>query len=944
MDEELAHKVRNHSNLKHIIDIYYNSIKEACNETFKINRGNKRKIRGKSVPWWTPELTVMRKRVNALRRRYQRTYNNEQLREVRRNLYMDGNKQYQTKINTEKLKSWKEFCSATDGSNPWTAVYKIVARKLKGNNTLTTLRKEDGTYTVDTSDTLQYMLKHFFPQDSEQDDTERHKQLRRLTTEPMNTPEDIEFTTAEILNILQNFNPRKSPGEDGITSDILLYAFRMFPCFFTALYNKCLSDSIFPIRWKRSVIIPIIKHGKTETHSVTKYRPISLLNINGKILEKLMINRIEHHINSRKLFNVRQFGFMAQKSTVDAAMEMKSFVKRNLPQFGYIVLVSLDVKGAFDAAWWPTILNNLREMECPSNLYRLCQDYFKNRTASLSSNEYQTEKQVEKGCPQGSCCGPGLWNVLYNSMLNLQFTQRTEVIAFADDILIMTKGKSKLDVGNYCNQDLKKIELWANENKINFNDSKSKVLMITRKKKINNESINIYLNNKTLEQVDTLKYLGIYVDKKFRFDHHINQIHDKAISIFHTLSKAAKLKWGIGNKALHTIYMGAIQPILTYGAPVWGDALQIKTNLTKIQRVQRLFNIKITKAYRTISYEASCVLAGIQPIDITIQGIIKQYDSIHGDVNYDAPLTPSDWMHPAQIPQIQEAKEGTNYFLKIYTDGSKKEENVGAAAVIYKFDNIFLNLKYRLGGNCSNNQAEQLAVLKALQEIQNISNTSGEEKTAAIYSDSKVALALFQKNSKHNSIVEDILKTIKNLEQKQWTIHFKWVKAHIGDIGNEYADELAKEAAKDLNLHVIYNKIPKSLIKCRIRENGHQLWQNRWNATNKGAQCRLFFPYIKERLNIKIPITPQFTALISGHGKTNDYLHRFHIIDNPGCACGCPRQTANHMIYLCKEFRQQRTTLIADIYKNGGNWPVTNNELVTKHLKQFCKFINSMNL
>lgn len=944
MDEELAQKANAYTNVESLIETFYSSMHDACSRAYGVSRGKKLEVRGKSVPWWTPELTILRKRVNALRRRYQRTINNEQLRDERRNQYLEGNRQYRASINDTKLESWKKFCNATDGNNPWTALYKIAAGKLRGQSSLTTLQKEDGSYTEDTTSTLEYMMENFVPEDSEQYDTERHKELRRLTTEPMDTPDDMEFTTAEILAVLKNFNSKKSPGEDGITSDILLNAFRVFPRFFTTLYNKCLKSGTFPERWKRSVIVPIIKPGKEGSESVTKYRPISLLNISGKVLEKLMINRIEHHINSRNLLNTRQFGFRAQKSTVDAALAMKTFTENNLHSPGYIALISLDVKGAFDAAWWPSILNNLRELECPKNLYRLSKDYFNNRKASLSTNECQIEKQVMRGCPQGSCCGPVYWNILYNSLLNLDFTQRTEVIAFADDLLIMTKGKSILDVENFANQDLTKIESWAKANKIKFNESKSKVLVITRKKKPNNEMINIYLNNKSLEQVEILKYLGIYIDNKLKFDYHIDKVHDKALRLIHTLSKSAKLTWGLGNKALETIYRGAIEPILTYAAPVWGTALRKQRNLKKIQRIQRLFNIKVAKAYRTISYDASCVIAGIQPIDITIQGKIKLFNFMHEDIDYDAPLPPSDWIHPAESPHIKETEEDADYAIKIYTDGSKTRENVGAAAVIFQNNTLIRQLKYRLDGKCSNNQAEQLAILKALQELHNISDIPNEEKTAAIYSDSKVTLAILQNNKKHNSIAETTLKTLTTLERKQWRIKFSWVKAHVGIAGNELADKLAKAASEDDGIQSIYNKVPKSTIITLIQETGHQEWQNRWNSTDKGTVSKSFFPSIKERIKKKLPITPIFTAMVSGHGKTNVYLYRFHIIDDPKCTCNNPQQTVNHLIYECRDTRQQRSVLIDDIRRNGGNWPVTNQQLINQHMRAFCKYIHSIKL
>jgi len=120
------------------------------------------------------------------------------------------------------------------------------------------------------------------------------------------------------------------------------------------------------------------------------------------------------------------------------------------------VMVSLDVKGAFDAAWWPSILKKLRELKRPKNFYNLSASYFSNRKATLSINNYKTKKEVQRGCPQGSCCGPEFWNIIYNSLLNLKFNSRTKVIAFAVDLIVLTRGACKIETENYVNQDLKK--------------------------------------------------------------------------------------------------------------------------------------------------------------------------------------------------------------------------------------------------------------------------------------------------------------------------------------------------------------------------------------------------------------------------------------------------------------------------------------------------------
>mgnify|MGYP003623288889 FL=1 len=216
---------------------------------------------------------------------------------------------------------------------------------------------------------------------------------------------------------------------------------------------------------------------------------------------------------------------------------------------------------------------------------------------------------------------------MYNSLLNLCFSRHTKTIAFADDILLLTTGHTPTEAEVYANADLTKIEKWARDNKILFNDSKSKAMLITRKRKP--KQINIYLNNRKLAIVEHIKYLGIHFDHKLSFDNHIDNIARKSTTLIHMLGRTAKLTWGLGHKSLKTIYEGAIIPMIVYGAPVWGDALNKLANLRKLQRVQRLINIKMIKGYRTISFDTSCVIAGVPPIGVLIEEKIQLYRKKH---------------------------------------------------------------------------------------------------------------------------------------------------------------------------------------------------------------------------------------------------------------------------------------------------------------------------
>jgi hypothetical protein len=192
------------------------------------------------------------------------------------------------------------------------------------------------------------------------------------------------------------------------------------------------------------------------------------------------------------------------------------------------------------------------------------------------------------------------------------------------------------------------------------------------------------LKYKKLEQKEEIKYLGIYLDHKFNFNAHIDHTVAKLITLVHMLARTSKMQWGLGHKAHKTIYDGAVVPIITYGTPLWIEAIRKNRHLTKYKRIQILINIKIARAYRTISYDASCVIAGVRPIQITIQQNVKTYMSTKiNNLEYDAPLEVRHWRHPAELATIREVENGSTYTTEVYTDRSKIGDNVGAAGIIF---------------------------------------------------------------------------------------------------------------------------------------------------------------------------------------------------------------------------------------------------------------------
>jgi ribonuclease HI len=285
-----------------------------------------------------------------------------------------------------------------------------------------------------------------------------------------------------------------------------------------------------------------------------------------------------------------------------------------------------------------------------------------------------------------------------------------------------------------------------------------------------------------------MKYLGIILDHKFKFQEHIKYAVERCANLIHNLSKAAKMTWVIKHAAIATIYKGTILPLLTYGAPIWIEAMNYEHNRQNYIRVQRLINISMTKAYRTTSSEALCMLTGTTPIIIKLEEAVQRYKAKERTgickIELDHEVEFKNWPHPADIVTIEEVVRDEEATVCAYTVGSKQDQGVGSGAVIFKGSEMVAKVQLKLDKRCSNNQAEQLAILKALEAIESLNSHSINPRTATIFTDNRVSLDSLHNPNNHAFLVEEIRKKVASLENTEWKIKFSWVKARVGIYGN----------------------------------------------------------------------------------------------------------------------------------------------------------------
>jgi ribonuclease HI len=211
-----------------------------------------------------------------------------------------------------------------------------------------------------------------------------------------------------------------------------------------------------------------------------------------------------------------------------------------------------------------------------------------------------------------------------------------------------------------------------------------------------------------------------------------------------------------------------------------------------------------------------------------------------------------------------------------------------------------------------------MAVVKTLQAIETI-KLNNIPRTIMIHTDSRMTLQSLKNIKNRNYLIEEIRKKSIALDKVNWNIEYTWIKAHVGHLGSEFADKLAKEATR--NSDICYHKIPKSEIEHQEREKSIEKWQQQWDNTTKGSVTKEFFPNAKDRMEMKINLTPNFTAMVTAHWKTRSYLHRFKLIESPECPCINGNQTVAHLLYDCSKLNNEREKIIAYISKED-SWTI----------------------
>jgi Reverse transcriptase (RNA-dependent DNA polymerase). len=398
------------------------------------------------VAWWSRELEKMKRTVRKWRKRYQRARKRRSIDErVYWDEYRERMKVYKNAIREAKETNWREFVRKNGNAEPWEVVYKICMGKKRRMN-LCGMKRGDKEM-ITWNESVRVLLDEFFPGAPEND------RMNVATNESGRVTKCFEWN--EIGESVHCTKVGKAPGIDGINGEMIKKVWRAIPEYVKCLLDSCANEGYFPKEWKIGSVIVLLKSPDKVRNDPRSYRPICLLSVLGKEFERMMVKRLEARMKGR--MNDCQYGFRKGRETEDAWHRVKEWV--NGMDVKYVLGVFVDFKRAFNYLSWMCVLRKLNEIECEEWL--LWKSYFNERKVCIAGVNECVWKDVQRGCPQGSICGPAVWNLMMDELLWTLNEYECKFVAYADDLLVLVGGNSRMDVERKSAVIMNEVSEWG---------------------------------------------------------------------------------------------------------------------------------------------------------------------------------------------------------------------------------------------------------------------------------------------------------------------------------------------------------------------------------------------------------------------------------------------------------------------------------------------------
>ena len=955
-----------------------------------------KRISWASNSWWSKELEQIRLELLRRQRKWNRTKDRADKREVnacRRHL--------RRAIAEAKQASWRRMCEDASDEDLWATFRKLM--RPRHAYRMGDLRVGD-SWISDEAGKARALADRFFPTPPSSDIPVHeavHTRVTQILTRARAT-EIPDVSRTELHAAIWASGPWKAPGADRVTNACLRECEDILTPYLLPLLSASLRLQSIPSEWKSAMVVAVPKPGG-DVSLPKGYRPISLLSCLSKVLERIVTVRLTYFLETSSALSGTQFGFRRMRSTDLALWNFVSATTCALQTRQKTVMLALDIEGAYDRVWHEGLLAKLADLAVPPALVGWIHSFLSDRSMSLRVGEVVERRRLSMGVPQGSPLSPILFLVFIDDLVR-ELSQIAHAQAFADDVVVWwhaRKGDSGEAVGRRV---LGAVERWSREWRAIFNPSKCQPMMISRQR---GEPLPILmLHGSPLVWVDRLRYLGVWFDPTLSWGVHVDMVSRQALDRLRAIHRGVGTLWGLHPMIVSRMIVAGVLPALFYAAPAWCGAVRHLARLRPLDRVLRLCGMCTFGLLRTVSGDAARTISGLLSAEFQLRSRVVNFymRQLAYDRDLRAGPTPpvtvnqmvspreildlelrqlgrafphfcenlarverqrfwvedpaeASWTPPISILPAEAAVERIRHArrhctmdtLWIFTDGSVEGTSCGAAAVCFwgtaqqphTFSTRFI-------GPHSSTQAELVALDLGCRRAREI----GSASCVTIVSDSQAALMAIGKTQGGSSLAVTARHAIRTLELYSGTLRIWWTPSHVDLSENDMADAAAKAAAVGTSFDTLQDvPVSATILRSKVKVHYATRTDTQWGLSDTGRDLHEVMPRLAQDLMWTHDLSRKDAALtaqfLSGHYATQAYLRRFgHPVDGSCRWCDGPLDDREHRLFHCPRFeflRQQlRTEIEADTHgSQTWEWDFLTG-LGRRYLSRFLRVVHSI--
>lgn len=429
-------------------------------------------------------------------------------------------------------------------------------------------------------------------------------------------------TTAKLMLAIE---PTKATGSDQLPGILLKKCAQVLAPSLTSLFNLSLHSGEVPILYKISHISPLFKAG--DSTQPGNYRPVSLLPIVSRLLEKCVKQHLVSYLTDHNLLPSTQFAYRHQHSTEDALVlaHNRWQLARHARETTGIVLI--DMSKAFDRVRHNVLVEVLFSMGVHGTVLKWIMDYLSERVQRVKHGQ-QLSKPVActRGVPQGSVLGPLLF-ILYTHDLIRILPDGVCHLEFADDILLDYSGSNESVIGATLSSAVTRVAAWLDSIGLLLNTRKTQVMFVSPRGKSLSDC-KVHCGKDELKVVKTAKYLGLYIDDDLGWTTHLSVVSRKVTQMAGALWRNGK---GLTLKARRIWLLALVRSQLTYASNAFYPGLR----KSEKDKLSRLFKYGVRTVFRVHPPTSSGPLLlslSLPPLDITLRNKIAlfAFRCLHG--------------------------------------------------------------------------------------------------------------------------------------------------------------------------------------------------------------------------------------------------------------------------------------------------------------------------